>query len=407
MVPKVLVAAGREVKGFLLRHRQVCFAGLVWVIGVELLVLWTSASGLDLLGLRSTWFSVTEFDDNNIRSQELMTEQIKNFLAGIFLLGGSLAGALTLANAIKRTELQDIETETSRDRLNVDTFSTAVEQLGSEKIEIRLGAIYTLEGLARQELDRNADGYLVEQTLETLAAFVREQSQSLWRNYYRDNKDSIEKALEQLTKFVPQTNTNPPVKESIRLVIAQGQHVEKAREDLAAAVNVIARTYPFEKRPDFKRYDGVDLRDSFLPFLSLPTDADLRRFNLNGAILVGASLRQVNLSRSVLNKTVLRNVDFRYADLTGATFNMARFHQTDFQNAELINCDFGVSYRSLKIKLSGANISGANFAGIQKLDFEQIDSAKWDRAHPPLVSSDNKESLREVIESRRAMVGVG
>jgi hypothetical protein len=57
----------------------------------------------------------------------------------------------------------------------VEMFNRAVDQLGSEKLEVRLGAIYTLKRISRdpQYLD-----YKVP-ILETLTAYVRERTREV------------------------------------------------------------------------------------------------------------------------------------------------------------------------------------------------------------------------------------
>ena len=54
----------------------------------------------------------------------------------------------------------------------VEMFSRAVDQLGNEKLEVRLGAIYTLKRISR---DPQYVDYKVP-ILETLTAFVRERT---------------------------------------------------------------------------------------------------------------------------------------------------------------------------------------------------------------------------------------
>jgi hypothetical protein len=54
----------------------------------------------------------------------------------------------------------------------VEMFNHAVDQIGSEKLEVRLGAIYTLKRISR---DRQYVDYRVP-ILETLAAYVRERT---------------------------------------------------------------------------------------------------------------------------------------------------------------------------------------------------------------------------------------
>jgi hypothetical protein len=72
------------------------------------------------------------------------------------------------------------QTQADRARLITDTFSKAVEQLGSKKMEVRVGGIYTLERPAGEALDTRAEvgsGSDVNRTvMETLATFVRERA---------------------------------------------------------------------------------------------------------------------------------------------------------------------------------------------------------------------------------------
>jgi len=54
----------------------------------------------------------------------------------------------------------------------VEMFNRAVDQLGSEKLEVRLGAIYTLKRISR---DPQYVDYRIP-ILETLTAYVRERT---------------------------------------------------------------------------------------------------------------------------------------------------------------------------------------------------------------------------------------
>ena len=61
------------------------------------------------------------------------------------------------------------QTEADRQRRIVESFSKAVEQLGSDKLEVRVGAIFALERLSRES---RGDYWTI---MEVLAAFVRER----------------------------------------------------------------------------------------------------------------------------------------------------------------------------------------------------------------------------------------
>lgn len=82
-----------------------------------------------------------------------------------------------------RAALQQAETaarrhegqaDADRERRITDSFTRAVEQLGSDKLETRLGAIYALERIARESL---TDHWPI---METLTAFVRERAALPW-----------------------------------------------------------------------------------------------------------------------------------------------------------------------------------------------------------------------------------
>jgi hypothetical protein len=62
----------------------------------------------------------------------------------------------------------------SREGQATDRYTKAVEQLGSDKLDVRIGGIYALERLAR---DSARDHPTV---IEVLTAFIREHSQEQW-----------------------------------------------------------------------------------------------------------------------------------------------------------------------------------------------------------------------------------
>ena len=77
-------------------------------------------------------------------------------------LGASIVAIATLMRHFAQTEAD-------RQRRIVETFSKAVEQLGSDKLEVRVGAIFALERLSKESPD---DYWIV---MEVLTAFVRER----------------------------------------------------------------------------------------------------------------------------------------------------------------------------------------------------------------------------------------
>lgn len=71
---------------------------------------------------------------------------------------GAFATAATLAwagvqNARTAARRHEEQTNADRQRRITESFSKATEQLASEKIEARLGGIYTLERISRESSD--------------------------------------------------------------------------------------------------------------------------------------------------------------------------------------------------------------------------------------------------------------
>jgi hypothetical protein len=81
-----------------------------------------------------------------------------------------------LDNEAERLRQQAQSLENDRRRLVNDTYVKAIEQLGHDKMEVRLGAIYALERIAR-----DADDFdLHWSIMETLTAYIRERPASNW-----------------------------------------------------------------------------------------------------------------------------------------------------------------------------------------------------------------------------------
>src|SRR4051812_25682036 len=81
------------------------------------------------------------------------------------VVGGIVAWA-ALSQAATARRRHAAQTEADRQRRITETYSKAVEQLGSDKIEARLGGIYTLERLSHESPN---DYWTI---METLTAFV-------------------------------------------------------------------------------------------------------------------------------------------------------------------------------------------------------------------------------------------
>jgi hypothetical protein len=62
----------------------------------------------------------------------------------------------------------------SRESQVTDHYTKAIEQLGSDKIDVRIGGIYALERVARDSVRDHPT------VIEVLSAFIREHSREMW-----------------------------------------------------------------------------------------------------------------------------------------------------------------------------------------------------------------------------------
>ena len=204
-----------------------------------------------------------------------------------------------------------------------DRFSKAIELLGNEKLEVRLGAIYALERISN---DSQKDHWAV---MEILTAFVRENSHKIHTKQDADNK-----------------------------IYKQEDNPIKPREDIQAIMTVIGRRKWTETEIGGLNLVGVNLMGIRI------SNANLEKINFGGANLQYALVANTNLKRSF----------FHNANLSEATFGNVDFEGTHFFETNLNNAHFGLSF-------TGGNSSGSHYEYSKNIPLEQIISAKnFDKA---------------------------
>ena len=176
-----------------------------------------------------------------------------------------------------------------------DRFTAAVEQLGSDKMAVRLGAIYALERISR---DSRRDSWTIT---ETLAAFVREHApwpprQGLGNPFVQWQASGADETTgETISGQEPKEGDKPP-----------GAQIRPAT-DIQAALTVLGRqdrTPGRQDRTARRRYSTAGRLDEALgPRIDLAaTDlrgADLWETHLEGADLRGAHLEGADLRGAV------------------------------------------------------------------------------------------------------------
>jgi uncharacterized protein YjbI with pentapeptide repeats len=267
-------------------------------------------------------------------------------LFGVLFTAGSLV-ATALGVRTTQNELHN-----SQEGQITDRYTKAVDQLGSGRLDIRLGGIYALERLATDSPRDHRTIY------DVLTAFVREHD--------------------------PKPDAKIP---------------DQPATDIQAALTVIGRRKGDDFTPDLTgiRVHNADLSHANLAHASVsqeilqrkppPTDAqvhvevfsdaDLTGANLTGAILTGAILTSTNLSATDLSGANMRDANMRGADLRGADLSGARLrfepglNGTNLADANLADADLSGADLT-NADLSGTDLTGANLSGVRGMTPDQI-----------------------------------
>lgn len=228
-----------------------------------------------------------------------------------------------------------------------DRFSRAVDQLGADKTDVRIGGLYALWRIADHSArDREA-------VISIKAAFLR--THLPWPPRGQDSP-----AAEAAINSLPPLETRAP-----------------DAQVALTALGVLCR----ERRPDWLNVSYTDLRRADCDGLWLHhinfdgaclEAASIYQVNLTGASLIAANMRHVELGTSILHRSRcieadlrgarmvradLGDADFSGADLREANLRKARGHGTRFTGADLRLADLRGT------DLTGADLTRAKLEG--------------------------------------------
>jgi hypothetical protein len=266
----------------------------------------------------------------------------EHFVSIVTLIGGAIAAWVALGQLRTARERHDAQIETDEKRDDADrqrriteSFTKAVEQLGSDKLQVRLGGIYTLERVSRES---KFDYWPI---METLIAFVRE------RVRWKDEDVALSETVAHLSQetAAQQPAPSPPTDiefwDMVVHLYSQGVAAREAAAqqpapspptDIEAVLTVIRRREEGNRKRETSEGWSLDLRST-----------DLRGANLRGAHLEGARLDRAHLVR---------------ADLTGAHLEGARLDRAHLKGADLRGAHLEDAYLE-KAHLEGALLADA------------------------------------------------
>ena len=249
-------------------------------------------------------------------------------------LGAGVAAVTALVYTARNFNL-------SRESHVTDRYTKAIGQLGSDALDVRLGAIYALE---RIMIDSPRDHPTI---VEVLAAFIGEHSR-----LSRTRQAELE-AAEETGLITSETDVR-----AAATVLGRRPRGREERGDLILSGAYLAGA----------TLAGVNLIGAVL------ADANLTRAYLAGATLAGAYLSGANLTRANLTRANLTGANLAFvnltradltsADLTSVTLAGADLTSADLTGANLTSADLSVANLT-RANLTGTNLTGANLAGVE------------------------------------------
>jgi uncharacterized protein YjbI with pentapeptide repeats/type II secretory pathway pseudopilin PulG len=314
------------------------------------------------------WLVSTKGLTGTARLNELSRVRV----ALVVIILGALAGVVALY--LLRSTTRE-RREENRERLLIERFMRAVDQLGHPALDVRLGGIYSLERLAAESPEHHPP------IMEILAAYVREHAP--W----------------------PARGTGRPGNGARPGAGHGGEARSRPPTDVQAALTILGRR-SLEQDTDaplFLSYTGLagatltgaHLERALLSGSSLD-GADLFKAHLDAADLEGASLRGAGLLLANLNDTVLWSANMEGARLYGANLEGAALKGANLKDAGLTGANLkdtglhgavltGADLTGANLEgagldganLEGANLQGANLRGAVLLNALYDDSTSW------------------------------
>jgi hypothetical protein len=263
-------------------------------------------------------------------------------VVGLTALAGIAVGWQQLQT--DRQQLQD-QLALTRQGQVAERFTRAVDQLGSNALDVRLGGIYGLEQIAQQSPEDRL------QVFEVLTAYIRQHTRR------RQETGAFGVRSSRARCASGPDGARPPGRVQGRPIVGS------ARSGPARKGGPPCRQ-PAAGQPQFRQSAGANLGTA----------------NLEGAILDNANLQKVSFDTANLQGAFLVGANLKAADLWKANLQRAHLLGADLQEASVAG----------KANLRDANLWRANlrkadlsFADLQKADlrYANLQEARVDRAH--------------------------
>jgi hypothetical protein len=284
-------------------------------------------------------------NDNKARAdvEDNFRKTIGQLLGGAAVLVGAGLAYLQFTQQQKASYEQfSQQQQASHDLLISNQVSKGFEQLGSDKVLVKLGGIYALEGVM------NASEQYHRPVLEALCAFVRDGTRDDTKIGDRSPATEIQAALTVIGR-------RHLIEHEAVTVDLVGAHIHKANLN--------------EGNFNGAKLTGADLSGANL------LGADLSGADLSGANLEGAEMSELTPVYTTESDDFGGSTDFSLTKLNGANLRGANLSNAHLHSVELKGAD-----------LSGANLNHADlrFVNLHHANLEAADLSGSNLSHVDL-----------------------
>jgi uncharacterized protein YjbI with pentapeptide repeats len=298
---------------------------------------------------------VPHFVSHNLHGNDRIQAQNSVRDTGLKIAGGiaaAFAGVLTWGRLeLSRQEHQLAKQQHANEVSGqlTERFTRAIDQLGSEKLDIRLGGIYALERIARESPEDHGP------VMEILTTYLREHSP--WPPS-RPGQYVEGAALEAIPALAARAA-------DIQAVITIVGRRERAHEGSDASMSLGSLDL---RKADLRgaHLERADLQGAHLE------KADLQGAHLQGVNLIGAHLQGVNLIGAHL-----QGVNLIGAHLQGVSLTVAYLEGADLMDAHLQGADLRLAHLR-GASLTYAHLQGADLGDVYGLTQYQVKLAFMD-----------------------------
>ncbi|GAA4199923.1 pentapeptide repeat-containing protein [Microbispora amethystogenes] len=344
---------------------------LRWVVGLADMTIVTTLAMVALLGPGARWLAgepgqLTARDRKRLSVKDRIDAvntaraTLLQAATGIVVVGGL---GFTGAGLVYTARTLDVSAKTldaTREGQVTDRYTKAVEQLGSPKIDVRLGGIYALQRLAA---DSDRDRATIT---EVLNAYVQVHAHPSKMEITKGQALVDVAAALRVTTELNRVTTNYQPRPRLDLTAVDFHASDLSSADLAG-VNLTGASMVDANMRDVSLTNAT-LKDAVLQGGALE-GADLSRADLNGGNLIDANLIDASLSGTRMVRATLTNANLLhahledallpYADLTDALLLKANLDRVNLDHANLTRAVLqGANLTDAK--LTGANLTGAN-----------------------------------------------